>query len=263
MECIALCTASSYQWKELIASFRTKWPVTSYKNALHVNLSTVSSRKDLFIFSYGALVFWNVSSSEARAFLPELRPFEVNSLQEPEEDHFEFKKAAGWSFKNNEITLTEDTVLERLAYSHAIAQSVKLEEFEVRTRQAFEKNNHLPEGLARFGKISLSRKDIRKKWGQLFLDRSSINLHVDVLDTPDFFWEYPEYEKVYELSALDLDLQNRTRSLNQQLDVINDLFAMLGEELNHQHSSRLEWAIIWLIVIEVVLFLTHDILAWI
>jgi uncharacterized Rmd1/YagE family protein len=38
---------------------------------------------------------------------------------------------------------------------------------------------------------------------------------------------------------------------------VHELFEMLGNELNHQHSSRLEWTIIWLIIIEVGLSILH------
>jgi uncharacterized Rmd1/YagE family protein len=41
--------------------------------------------------------------------------------------------------------------------------------------------------------------------------------------------------------------------------VIHELFEMLGNELNHQHSSRLEWTIIGLIVMEVFLTLLRDV----
>jgi uncharacterized Rmd1/YagE family protein len=85
---------------------------------------------------------------------------------------------------------------------------------------------------------------------------------MNVLDTPEFFWEHPEHEGIYQITAAELGLQTRVRALNSQLDVIHDLFEMLSNELNHQHSSRLEWAIILLIVLEVALVIFVDILKW-
>jgi len=145
-----------------------------------------------------------------------------------------------------------------LTVSHGFAQSVKLGAFENTISSSFEKTRHIPVNLATKGKIPLSRKEIRKKMGALFLDRSSINLHTDVLDTPEFFWEHPELEPVYLDVANELDIETRGQVLNQRLDVLRELFEMLGNELNHQHSSRLEWIIIWLILIEVIVtLLTH------
>src|SRR6202000_2427374 len=111
----------------------------------------------------------------------------------------------------------------------------------------------IPENLAKYGKIFLSRKEIRRKMGELFIERSSIHLHVDVLDTPEFFWEYPEYQPYYNTVAKELDIGTRGQVLNQSLDVIKELFEMLGNEGIHLQSSRLELTIIWLLVFEVVL----------
>ena len=92
--------------------------------------------------------------------------------------------------------------------------------------------------------------------GELFITRNSINLNMDILDTPEFFWEYPELEPTYLLMANYLDVRTRVEILNQRLNVLRDLFEMLGSELNHSHSNRLEWTIILLILIEVIISLT-------
>jgi len=95
--------------------------------------------------------------------------------------------------------------------------------------------------------------------GELFIARNSINLHLDVLDTPDFFWENSEVEPLYALMANDVDIKTRVEVLNQRLVVIKELFEMLANEVNHQHSSRLEWTIICLIIIEVFVSLLRDV----
>ncbi len=56
-----------------------------------------------------------------------------------------------------------------------------------------------------------------------------------------------------------LEIERRVNVLNQRLTVLKELFDMLNNEINHKHSSRLEWTIIWLIVIEVALALSSDI----
>ena len=98
-----------------------------------------------------------------------------------------------------------------------------------------------------------------EKWESYSLNGIPSILHVDVLDTPEFFWEYSELEPLYAMTANYLDLETRVEVLNQRLDVIHELFEMLGNELNHQHSSRLEWTIIGLIVMEVILTLLRDV----
>ena len=92
-----------------------------------------------------------------------------------------------------------------------------------------------------------------------FLERAVINLHLDALDTPEFFWEDSELEPLYKMITVYLDVQPRVEVLNKRLSILHELLEVLGNELNHQHSSRLELTIIWLIVFEVCLSLLRDV----
>ena len=83
-----------------------------------------------------------------------------------------------------------------------------------------------------------------------------------MLDTPEFFWEHPELEPFYRRTSHYLDITKRVEALNRRLNVVHELFEILRNELNHQYSSRLEWTIIILIVIEVVVTLMVDLFHW-
>ena len=92
----------------------------------------------------------------------------------------------------------------------------------------------------------------------MFIERNSVNLHTDILDTPAFFWDHPEFEPLYNMTRADLDVDARTKVLNTRLDIVRELFEVMGDELNNRHAAMLEWIIIILICIEVVLtLLTH------
>ncbi|MFT4940233.1 MAG: putative Rmd1/YagE family protein, partial [Paraglaciecola sp.] len=72
--------------------------------------------------------------------------------------------------------------------------------------------------------------------------------------TPEFFWEYPEFESIYNLAARYLEIHTRVDLLSKKLATIHELFDMLADEQKHQHSSFLEWIIIILIAVEIVMF---------
>ena len=38
----------------------------------------------------------------------------------------------------------------------------------------------------------------------------------------------------------------------------HELFEMLADEQKHKHSATLEWIIIWLIAVEILMFLVND-----
>lgn len=44
----------------------------------------------------------------------------------------------------------------------------------------------------------MKQEDVLKKSGQLFALRHVINLSSDLLDTPDFYWDRDELEKLYQ-----------------------------------------------------------------
>ena len=57
-----------------------------------------------------------------------------------------------------------------------------------------------------------------------------------------------------------LHIEQRIRLLSDKLDLIHELLNMLADEQNHKHSATLEWIIIWLIAVEIVIFIFYDIL---
>lgn len=259
MDCRAYCTASAYHIRTLYEQFKhVGASVTLYRDVIHFAVPG-ELIGDIFYFPYGATVFWGLSLEQCQSYLDQIKDFEEQSVDEVETDEFTFIFGEVPKIVEDEIILPNTDVLSRLAISHGIAQSVKLGQFESAIRKTFKHTKHIPEDLAKHGRIALSRREIRRKMGELFIERSSINLHADVLDTPEFFWEYSELEPLYAMTAKYLDLETRVEVLNQRLDVIHELFEMLGNEINHQHSSRLEWTIIWLIIVEVCLTLLRDV----
>jgi len=228
------------------------------REILHIEVVSETGIGHAFYFPYGSIVCWNIPNEKELQLIEEIKPFEENS-NDIEKDEFTYIYGETPKIVEDEIILPTQNILTKAAISHGVAQSVKLGTFEIAIQKTYNQSKNLPEDLVKFGRISLSKKEIRRKMGELFIERSNINLHVDALDTPEFFWEYPELEFLYTMTAKYLDLETRVEVLNHRLDVVHELFEMLGSELNHQHSSRLEWIIILLIVSEVTLTLLLDV----
>ena len=259
MDCRAYCTAAAYKIKAIQEAYRNLYKINPHRDVVHLEISIPGGSADLFIFSFGSCVFWGFPKPFELEILKELSEYEEGLLDESETDEFTYVYDPAPKIIEDEIALPNHDVLTKLALSYGLAQSVKLGTFEIATQKTFNSTKYIPDELAKNGKISLSRREIRKKMGELFIERNSINLHVDVLDTPEFFWDHSELESLYRMVGSYLDIGTRVEVLNHRLDVVHELFEMLGNELNHQHSSRLELTIILLIVIEVVLSLMRDV----
>lgn len=259
MECHAYCFASSYNIKALLHSLKEQYQASLFRDVVHLAISPQGGSGDVFYFPYGVCVIWGLSHADCQFYIDLVKEFEDRRVEDVASDEFTYVYGKVAKIADDEVVLPNHDILTRLAFSHGMAQSVKLDTFEAAIQRTFNNTKHLPEDLAKHGRIQLSRNEIRRKMGALFIERSAINLRVDILDTPEFFWEYTDLEPYYKLTANYLDIKTRVEVLNQRLDVLHELFEVLANELNHQHASLLEWAIIVLIVMEVTISLLKDV----
>ena len=259
MRCTGYCTAAGYDIPRLFQFLQVTGTSQLHRDVIHTHpKDDKGMKRDVFYFSYGVVVFWGFSEEEERAFLSSIKKFEREPLPKPETDEFTFSYSDKMQIEEDEILLQKKDPLTKLAISFAIGQSVKLTVFEETVLRTIEHSKQIPKELARQGKIPLSRKETSKKMGELFLERNYINLHTEILDTPEFFWEHSELEPFYRRVIHYLDVNKRVELLNRRLNLMHELYEILSNELNHQQSSRLEMTIIILIVIEVILALLRD-----
>ncbi|MCF8462947.1 MAG: RMD1 family protein [Rickettsiaceae bacterium] len=265
MRSSSYCTAASYKIKDL-----TEYLITNgsepqiFDNVVHIqkeNRNVDSRNIDIFYFPFGTIIIWGAEESQEKLILEELRVFETDPADHIASDfiYFRYIENAEKTYideETNEIILNDHSVFTKFSMSNAFAQSVKLSILEQSVSKLLGQASPIQEELAKTGTISLSKKQISKQIGVLFSERYSINLHSDILDTPEFFWRRPSYEPLYLMTAKFQDIQLRQNVLNHRLDVIHELYSLLSNELNYKHSTRLEWVIILLIAIEVVIGLS-------
>jgi uncharacterized Rmd1/YagE family protein len=144
---------------------------------------------EMFVFSYGVVVFWNFTERQEKDILADLtfsehetgislvsRPVEEDDF-ETEELHFEYSPYVERPrVFNDMITLRSGDHMIKLAMSHAIAQSTKLSFFEEKMSQTMLDAQHVPKHLALTGKLGMERKEIVMILGRLFKSRVDVNL---------------------------------------------------------------------------------------
>ncbi|HSX38051.1 MAG TPA: RMD1 family protein [Chlamydiales bacterium] len=259
MRCSGYCTAASFDTARLFQFLQIMGTTQFYRDVIHAQPKDEKGiKRDIFYFPYAVVVFWGFTIDEERATLDMLKKFQKEPLEKTELDEFSFSYGDQMKIVEDKIILQKKDPMTKLAVSYAISQSVKLTVFEEAITQTVEQTRFLPKNLAQKGNIPLSRKEISQKMGQLFLERNYINLHTEILDTPEFFWEHSELEPIYRRTTHYLDVTKRVELLNRRLNLLHELFEILGNELKSQHSSRLEVTIVILIVIEVVLAALKD-----
>jgi uncharacterized Rmd1/YagE family protein len=70
----------------------------------------------------------------------------------------------------------------------------------------------------------------------------------------DFFWDAEDHTvRVYDTVCQYLELDFRVAVLNRRLDLLRDLLEVLQAQQQTRYVSRLDWMIIWLLLLEVLL----------
>ena len=259
LRCVSFCTAGSYDLLGLASFFKKKGYFTRIsRDALHV--TNIKRPGDIFFFNYGCFVCWGFKKGFEDKLIEYVKAFSIHPSM-VETDHFFYRYGEEISIDTHErlrldiITLDSEDSKIKLSISYALAQSIKLEAFEEEIKDAIKKNSNLPEEIASRGAISLSRRALFKRMGEIFIARSSINLNIEYLESPEFFWRNPSLEPFYNMTKQFLDIPSRVTALNQKLDVLQELFDILNSQVQHRHSSLLESIIILLIAVEIVISL--------
>ncbi|TGZ80946.1 DUF155-domain-containing protein [Ascodesmis nigricans] len=219
-------------------------------------LSPAIVTSDVFLFQYGVVVIWGMTIADEKRLLRDIAKFEMEKLSDDDVqvENFNFYVTDSYQPRiyNDFIALRDNSnYMVKLSISHAIAQSVKISLFEDLVDNTIEDTNSIPTDIATSGKVNMSRREIMKHIGELFILRININLQGSVLDSPELMWAEPQLEPVYVAARSYLEINQRLSLLNQRLDVIGDLLQMLKEQMSHSQGEHLEWIVIVLIAAEI------------
>ncbi|KAL7484040.1 hypothetical protein ACHAW6_009685 [Cyclotella cf. meneghiniana] len=221
-----------------------------------------ASMPEVFVFGFGAVVFWNFRGEDSEKQWMEQHLFshpDVIGLKHNAEsiesacDEMGFCYGECFKWHRDVVQLQTRDAGEKLAVSFAVAKSANLSIYEWRLEQAVQRNAHIPEDLAKTGELHLNRREINVEVGRLYLLNNAINLETTMLDTPEEFWEDDRFQPEYERTLKYLDVDSRIGILNNRLDVLKNLNQILMDAAHNQHASVLEWIIIILIVAEILI----------
>ena len=238
--------------KEIFEVIEERYNCNTIKDAIIIDLK---EEQQIILFKYGVFICWNVNFESIKFFMDFIKDYQLNGFKKPIIEEFNYTLDEEFKINLDTIYLNDFSSTSKIAISQALSQSVKLEQFEEELQTSIDENSNIPLQLSLTGKVKLTKKEISKKIGELFLVKSKIYLHYDLLDTPEFFWEYPQYENQYEKIVKYLDIKSRVEVLNKKVEIIQELLHVLGDEQKHRYSSFLEWIIIILIAFEIVISL--------
>lgn len=201
--------------------YETKKFYTEGVDVLHVRskYDVEPESRDIFFFREGCVVMWNLSEPEAKTVLRNLQQFEINPYDdEIVEDEKEIMNYTYVEDKNgalkNETFYIQPNIegdLEKYTFSNAMTSSVKLGIWEATLDVYIDGLANVTSDLKKGRKIRMSRATVLRKTGELFALKHLINLDSDLLETPDFYWDREDLERLFAQTCSYFSIAKRKR----------------------------------------------------
>lgn len=226
---LAYATAEEYELEALHTALTKqdlyetrKFFTSSDSDVLYVRAkyNVEEEPRDVFFFREGSVVLWNCTELESANILKFLKQFELGSYDW--RDVVNEKEFMNYNYMNNNhlgqlkngdfyLQNGEETYLEKYTFSNAMTSSVKLGIWESLLDKYIDSLEFVTEDLKEGQKIKMTRAMALRKTGELFALKHTINLSSDLLETPDFYWDREDLEKLFLNTCSYFSVQRRKR----------------------------------------------------
>jgi uncharacterized Rmd1/YagE family protein len=143
-----------------------------------------------------------------------------------------------------------DTEAIRLVMLNA-SQSVALDRYSEITENLLEETNEHTKYLEEHGKLDIGGNKLKRFIGKVLNIKNQISENLYIFDAPDVTWEHENLNRLNQELKQTFDLKNRYRNLHERTEIIKENLELFKDIMDHKESSRLEWIIIILILVEV------------
>ncbi len=217
----------------------------------------VRERGWVLVFPYGAVVLLDVPEAERADALASVatRVRDPVPGREREEVELVLEPNASRSVDDQGRILLTHPSIERIAVAASVlAKSVVLAHYEEQAHHAMERVEALAERLRGRGGKRVKSDELLWELGDALLAQSRTIGRAEVAEKLELTWDLPDVDRLYERLAQEYELADRDRVLLRKLELIDRTATIYLELIRTRQSTRLEWYIIALILVEVVLY---------
>jgi uncharacterized Rmd1/YagE family protein len=207
----------------------------------------------VYIFKYGVVCTYNADPDERVNIIKEILPHCKNPLKTHLIEKIDVcldKKEYKVTFdKVNFTSLRVDSL--RLIMLH-VSQSVALDRYAKISGEILRDTEKHTTHLEINGRLNMNGLKLKKYIGRVLNVKNKISDNLYIFDSPEVTWEDEALNKLDQDLKLTFDLKDRYRSIHDLIEIIKDNLELFKDITYHRESSRLEWIIIILILVEVV-----------
>jgi uncharacterized Rmd1/YagE family protein len=213
----------------------------------------VSDDAFVYLFQYGMVSFFNVEKNAINQILQEIKPFctlyffdklseSIEVIVKPNTIKVEFDKIVLPSLNEEMIRLVMLNT----------SQSVALDRYSEITEELLNETNTHTAYLEEKGKLDITGNKLKRFIGRVLNIKNKISENLYIFDSPEITWENEQLNRLNQDLKRSFDLKDRYRLIHDRIEIIKENLELFKDIMDHKESSRLEWIIIILIVIEVI-----------
>lgn len=242
-------------------SRKYRWEEPMRLNPATFTPSREGERLQVYLYSFGALVFVNADEELIARFLGGLGQYLDGMAERPqlpyhESYRFEIDPAREESIGNDCAVLPECLGVHQEIVCLVLAQSVALERIEERTDAVLDEVEGLIASLKR-GRLELPDRDLARLSATVLGFKYVSVAQIMVLDKPDCTWDNAAAERFYLTVAGLFELRPRYLEIRHKSETLLDVTGVFATLSHARRSARLEWIIILLIAFEIVMALVE------
>lgn len=219
-----------------------------------------SRTQKLFLFKFGAVVFFNIPVEEHEQYLSQLGITARAHVPNPDpdnddlaEDDFILHVEAGkLQVGFNAVTIPEWDLVKLQLVAQLLAQSSALELLERDVESFLGRSEELAAGLRKRGFARASRQQLLQHLGDGLAARHAIINRLALFKEPEKTWEKEDLYTFYMALWENFDIEERVEALEKNLALYTEVNQLLLESANSRRAEFLEAIIILLIAFEVV-----------
>ena len=216
------------------------------------------------LFRYGAVVFFDAAPAGIADYLRQIAP-QIRQPFAPAERETEGldvrveagREAARESIEGNTLVLAEVTLEKLQLVADIMAKSVSLAHYEKNIERQFERIEPFAVNLDHWGRGSRAGRELLQHLGGALLAEHRVVAGARVDDSPELLWDHPELERLWARLRDEFEIRERAAALHGKLALISRTAETALDLMQHRRSLRVEWAIVGLIVFEIVLTLVQ------
>lgn len=208
--------------------------------------------KYLFVYRFGCLVFFNMTTEESDREIAKLKAALGDGVTQPTSEVYQIHLSDGphkVEFEHVEIKkLTADSL--RLI-AMTLGQSAGLEYFELSADRMLYETSSFMQDMARGGRIPVRTKRLLQIIGNTAGTRQNIISNLNILDPPEEAWQSKELGKMHTELQQNFDIDLRFRTLDRKLTLIQDNIEILADLVARRNTALLEGLVVILIIVEI------------